>query len=137
MHAHCLGEAGVANDVDSAGESGGLQGFGEGEACALFDATHEADACGFALERFAFGGEAYREAALVTLFAILLSKYLHVEFGQFIEFFSRTSRFRKNLFQASKEFRLVILFIVMREGKSITRSIYTVRKILDVLGIFF
>ena len=40
------------------------------------------DACGLALERFAFGGEANREAALVALFAGALDIALYLELFQ-------------------------------------------------------
>lgn len=60
----------------------GVQGlcFGIGEVHAAGHGL--GDACGLALERFAFGGEAYREAALVTLFAGALDIALGLELFQ-------------------------------------------------------
>lgn len=51
MHAESVGETGTANDIDTTGESGLFERFGEREACSLFNATHEATACAVHLER--------------------------------------------------------------------------------------
>lgn len=81
-------------------------GFGIGEV----DATGHGlrDACGLALERFAFGGEAYGKAALVALFAGALDIALGLELFQ-----KRGERagIEKQLFA---EFRDVALFLFLR-----------------------
>lgn len=80
-------------------------GFGVGEVHAAGHGL--GDACGLALERFAFGGEAYRKAALVALFAGALDIALDFELFQ-----KRGERpgIEKQLFA---EFRDVAIFLFL------------------------
>ena len=81
-------------------------GFGIGEVHAAGHGL--GDTRGLALERFAFGGEAYRKAALVALFAGALDIALGFELFQ-----ERGERagIEKQLFA---EFRDVALFLFLR-----------------------
>ena len=86
----------------------GIQGlgFGIGEVHAAGHGL--GDACGLALERFAFGGEAYGKAALVALFAGALDVALGFELFQ-----ERGERagIEKQFFP---EFRDVAIFLFLR-----------------------
>ena len=81
-------------------------GFGIGEVDAAGHGL--GDACGLALERFAFGGEAYGKAAFVALFAGALDVALGFELFQ-----ERGERpgIKEQLFA---EFRDVAIFLFLR-----------------------
>jgi len=81
-------------------------GFGIGEVHAAGHGL--GDACGLALERFAFGGETYRKAAFVALFAGALDITLGLELFQK---WGERAGIEKQLFA---EFRDVAIFLFLR-----------------------
>ena len=89
-------------------------GFGVGEVHAAGHGL--GDACGLALERFAFGGEAYGKAALVALFAGALDVALGFELFQER---GERARIEEQLFA---EFRdVALLFFPQHEHHNVLR----------------